>query len=243
MPRQETSSVTRASLAAFAAFGLALSAAQAAPIVHDEIADFASITRVQGLQGSGSAVASGRSNLGNMFDADEVNSFFSLGLGGTLTLTLAPSGQRLTGGSLIERTNLPGSPSGHPEVVKVFLGVDGEDFVLLGELRNSHAGGSAVTATGAPGALLYTGAAGSGTSARSLFSIGSITGDFNTVRFEDISPRRRNDNDGFDIAALSFTSEAIPAGPGDLAQVPTPMALGLFGLALAGLLAARRLGA
>jgi hypothetical protein len=66
-------------------------AAQAAPILHHEVADFASITAVQGRRGSGAAAPSRRSSLGKMLDADDVNRFFSLGLGGTLTLARHPA--------------------------------------------------------------------------------------------------------------------------------------------------------
>jgi hypothetical protein len=231
--------VPRASLLACTAFGLALSsAAQAAPLLHDSAAGFADITLNQGLQGSGAAVQAGRSIIGNMFDGNAAGTFLSLGLTGRLTLTIAPEGQRITGGTVVERTNVPGGD--HPEVMRVFLGVDGEDFVLVGEFRNSHAGAGVLNASGAPASLLFTGSAGAGTTAQSLFGISDVTGDYNSILFLDASPNRRGDNDGFDIAELRLTSEAIPLPPAEPFEVPAPMALGLFWLALAGLLAARR---
>ncbi len=229
--------MTRALLAACTALTLA-TGAQAAPLVHDSIGEFTSITAIQGTQRSGAPVAPGRSNLANMFDGNATTTFFSLGLGGTLTLVISPASNRIIDGFTVERTNLPGNT--HPEAVEVFLGVNGAGFVLLGELRNSHRGGGAdvINAALSPATLAFTIAEGLGDTARSLFSITNVTGDFNTIRFVDKSSGTDRSNDGFDIAELRLTSDRL-GGP-DPTLVPTPMALGLFGLGLAGLMAARR---
>jgi hypothetical protein len=227
--------VNRALLGAFAALTLA-GTAQAAPVIHNSISSFSAISAVQGSQGSGMPVNPTRSVLANMFDANPTTTFFSLGLGGTLELVISPTSNRLISGLAIERTNLPGS--NHKEAVEVSLGVNGGGYVLLGEFRNSHIGAGVTNAPGSPATLMFDGAAGSGETARSIFSISGITGNFNTIRFVDISPNNERTNDGFDIAELTLTSDV--AGGGDPNVVPTPMALGLFGMALAGLLAARR---
>jgi hypothetical protein len=207
--------------------------AQASLLTHDSIASFSSITVSQGLRGNGTPVTPGRSNIGNMFDNNETTRFYSMGLGGSLTLTIAstdaPFGRRIVDGAVIERTNVGG---GYPEAVQVFLGVNGGSFVLLGELRNRDIGVGVVNEAGAPGLLTYTGAAGNGETARSLFSITNITGNFNSIRFLDRSLNRGPDRDGFDIAELELRSAALlPPGDGPgPAVVPTPMALGLFGV-------------
>jgi hypothetical protein len=229
--------VSRALLTAFTALTLA-TAAQASPVVHDTSAEF-SITRTQGLQGNGAAVPTARSNPDNMFDAAGPTTFYSLGLGGTLTLTILPTSNRIISGFSVERTNLPGTD--HPEVARVFLGVNGANFVLVGELRNSHAGAGVTIATGSPATLAFDGAAGPNNEARSLFSITNINGNFNTIRFEDASRNMARTNDGFDIAELRLTSEPVGGTP-DPAVVPAPMALSLFALGLAGLVALRRRG-
>jgi hypothetical protein len=228
--------VTRAVLAAFTALTLA-TAAQASPVVHDNIVRFHSIAFTQGKQGSGDSVLPERSNISNVFDAAGPTTFLSLGLGGTLELVISPTSNRIISGFTVERTNLPfdSSNNNHEEAVEVYLGVDGGGFVLLGELRNSHPLAAGVTNASAFATLVFDGAAGPDNEARSLFSFTIIAGVFNSLRFVDISPNNARTNDGFDIAELRLISD----GPGTT-LVPVPMALSLFGLGLAGLVALRR---
>jgi hypothetical protein len=210
--------------AAAVCFGVTAPAAQANVIVHDTVAEFASITFSAGPQfPSGDA---NRNAIANMFDGDEVNTFLSLGgLGGSLALVISPMSNTIVGGVTIERTN---AGSGHIETVIVSLGVDGGGWVDIGEFRNNQQSGGAVVDYGSVADLAFS-TVGAGTSLRTQFSISNIVGTFNSIRFTDASPLAPG-RDGFDIAELEVTSAAIPE----------PATLALLGAGLLGLGFARR---
>ncbi|MCU0886936.1 MAG: PEP-CTERM sorting domain-containing protein [Rubritepida sp.] len=217
--------------AALAAGTLAVaSRGEASPIVHDSISKFAVISLTAGAGFPTSNPA--RNSIANMFDADPVGTFLSLGRGGEITLVIDPTSNRITSALTIERTNLP---SRDQERVNVFLGVNGGGFVEIGALLNTNLGGGVIDAGAV--ADLSTSAVGSGTSARTSYQITNIVGDFNTIRFVDAS--NSTSGDGFDIATLSVTSNAIGAGPSEI-PVPGPSALLLLGAGLFGLGLARR---
>ncbi|QYU67656.1 hypothetical protein J4558_22570 [Leptolyngbya sp. 15MV] len=80
--------------------------ADAAPIVHDTVPEFSSISITQGPTGSGGLVDPTRSLIGNMFDGN-LSSIFSLGLGGVASFVITPLTNSITSGSVIELTNRP----------------------------------------------------------------------------------------------------------------------------------------
>jgi hypothetical protein len=218
--------------AALAAGALVLAPrGEAAPIVHDTVGEFSAISFVGGT--GHNPADPNRGLITNMFDTDPTGTFLSLGRGGTLTLVIDPVTNRITSALTIERTN---ARSNHQERVDVFLGVNGGSFVQIGALLNSELGGGGVIDSGAV-ADLSASPTGSGQTARTVYQITNIVGDFNTIRFVDVS--NDNSGDGFDIATLSVTSTPIGAGPSEVA-VPGPSALALLGAGLMGLGLARR---
>ena len=208
------------------------STALAAPVVHDTIGEFSAIVANQGLRtnnaGNGSdVVAAGRSNVANMFD-NNLTTIYSLGLGGTgaggtLDFVISPVTNLITSGTVIELTTGGVTGSGHIEFAKMFLGVNGGNWQLVGKLGND----GSVDGTGAiAGALLSANLMGNTTT----FSLTVSSGAYNSVRFSDVSPLVGANRDGFDIAEFRVTST----------PVSEPATLALVGLSLMGLSVMRR---
>ena len=186
-----------------------------------------SFTANQGTTFNGGTVGIDRSNVNSMLDGD-LNTFYSLGIGGTLTASIAP--QLIASASVIEVTF--GNNIGFPESAKVFLGSDSTTGTLIGELFNLASG---ATSTSAGGATITT-IPNAGATGRTLFQIalGPLSGTSSMLHFLDTTgvnyetQSEANNSDGFDIAELR------------IAAVPLPAGVLLLGLGLGGLAAYRR---
>jgi hypothetical protein len=201
--------------------------AAAAPILHNSVASFASITFTPGTNSTLGQVAAERRVIGNLFDAT-TTTMLSLGLGGSITFLLAPEENSITGASVFELTNLG---SGHKERARLFLGNDLGGWVEIGDLLNQELG-STVTNLNPTVATLAISAPGAATG----FSLTVHDGSFNSLRLLDLSPTRGSNLDGFDIASFSLTSIAPPAP----VAVPEPATWLALVAGLAGLAAVRR---
>ncbi|WP_187429609.1 hypothetical protein ROLI_024850 [Roseobacter fucihabitans] len=157
-------------------------------------------TENQGTQANGLDVPAGRSVVTNLTDGD-VDTFYSLGIGGSLTASIAP--QLIAGASLIEVT-FNNTPS-FPESAQVYLGID-TSGILLGELFNFASG---VSSTSANGASIIT-APNTPSTGRTSFVIDLGVNSGSALTFVDTTSGTGN-KDGFDIAELSIAAVPLPA--------------------------------
>jgi hypothetical protein len=210
-------------LAVAVPLALAAAPSHASPIIHDTIAEFSVISITQGLTSDGGLVAANRSLIGNVFD-NNLTTMLSLGLGGTASFVISPTTNTITSGSIIELTNLGSS---HVEEARLFLGVNGGGWVAIGDLLNSQNSGGSTVQNMAPG-IATLGFSVNNATNTSTYSLTVISGSYNSLRLQDISPTGGTNRDGFDIAELRITS------------VPEPATLALLGAGLFGLGLARR---
>jgi hypothetical protein len=222
---------------------LSAAPAQAAPMLHDSVAEFTAIVSRQA-----PGVAAGRSIFGSMFDNSlsiSATSFFSLGLSPTASsgaatqpFASAPTAsldffiesyRGITAGAFSEAT---GTPTGHAEQADVYLGFNGGDWRRIGTMHNGHGlspaapDGRVLNADPIVSWSVLPQAAVSGGIAYSFaFSVNS--GYWNALRIVDGRASTGSGRDGFDILEAELSSIVI-SEPGTLFL----LGAGLLGLGL-----------
>lgn len=160
----------------------------------------------QGVDKEGDSVVAARSDYASLTDND-FDTFYSLGLGGTLEASIAPN--LISSASVFEVTY--NNSSSYPESAKVYLG-SGTGGTLLGEIFNLASG---FTTTSANGASIIVSPNTPSTGRTSfVISLGGNSGSaltfLDTTQTNDLN--LPTDADGFDIAELSLTAVPLPAG-------------------------------
>lgn len=181
--------------AAAGALALALSASVASAAIL--------VTADQGLMGNGGAVPASRSDTAAVTDGD-VNTFYSLGIGGSLTASITGN---IATASVLEVTL--GNNASFPESARIFLG-ESDTGTLLGEIFNDASGGTNTSSNGAT--ITATANTPSNGITSFLIDLGGNTG--SALTFVDTT----GDNfsvagttkDGFDIGELSITPVPLP---------------------------------
>jgi hypothetical protein len=160
-------------------------------------------TEDQGNQANTDPVAADRSDLAHLTDGD-VNTFYSLGIGGSLTASIAPN--LIANASLVEVTF--GNNSSFPESALVYLDSISSD-ALLGELFNAASGVSSKNVNG-----VITTSPDTPSTGVTSFSIGLNGLSGSSLIFVDSTAENYSVNgskDGFDIGELSITAVPLPA--------------------------------
>jgi hypothetical protein len=180
--------------------GLVIAAICAVGFAGGASASTITFTEAQGLDSAGNAVVADRSMVSSLTDGD-VNTFYSLGMGGSLTASIAPL--QIGSASLIEVTF--GNNLSYPESAQVFL-----SGTLLGEIFNTASGGVTTSANGAT----ITASANTPSIGITSFMIALGLNIGSSLTFVDTSSAVPGYlNDGFDIGELSIVSAVpLPAG-------------------------------
>jgi hypothetical protein len=160
-------------------------------------------TEAQGTQADGAAVPADRSDIAHLTDGD-VTTFYSLGIGGSLTASIAP--EFIAGASLVEVTF--GNNPSFPESALVYLDSISSG-TLLGELFNAASGASSISANGIITSLPNTPSIGvtsfnidlNGLSGSSLIFVDSTGDNYGAT----------GSKDGFDIGELRIAAVPLPA--------------------------------
>jgi hypothetical protein len=185
--------MTKLLLSAIAAIALAGSV-QAASITFSEN---------QGNQANGDPVPVDRSDLDHLTDGD-VSTFYSLGIGGSLTASIAP--ELIANASLVEVTF--GNNKSFPESALVYLDTMSQ-ATLLGELFNAASGASSINANG-----IITTSPNTPSNGITSFTIGLNGLSGSSLIFVDSTDDNfgaTGSKDGFDIGELSITAVPLPA--------------------------------
>jgi len=168
----------------------------------------------QGLQSDGKAVAEERSDMNTAFDGNS-RTFYSLGIGGTLTADMSP--KQIASGSVLEITNSSPNET-FPESAQIWLGGsigedgiwDRTDAVYFGELFND---GSKADYVSDFGSILLTSMGGQGAGweltlnpdvVYSLITLVDTTWDNYGGEYTEIS-------DGFDVGEFRVAAIPLPA--------------------------------
>lgn len=161
-------------------------------------------TPAQGTQADGDPVDADRSDTTNMTDGD-ADTMYSLGIGGTLTASIAP--KTIRSASVLELTFK--NNAAFPESMQVYLGTD-DTGTLLGELFNTASG---ISTTSANGASIFALADTPSKGVTSfLIKLGTNIG--SALHFVDTTADNfavSGNKDGFDIGELNITPVPIPA--------------------------------
>ncbi|MBG6172956.1 hypothetical protein IWQ55_000017 [Labrenzia sp. EL_208] len=168
-------------------------------------ASAATISAVQGTEADGSPVSAARSILANASDGD-VNTFYSLGIGGSITASVSPLD--VAGASAVEVTF--NNSAGFPEAAKVYAGTDSSGQ-LLGEIFNL-ASGVSTTFTGLLGSSIVASGNTPSTGFTSfLINIGLVETSALTLVDTTIQFGPTGSKDGFDVGEFSVTPVPLPA--------------------------------
>lgn len=169
----------------------------------------------QGLDSKGNAVDAARSDRNAAFDGDS-NTFYSLGIGGTLSVDVSP--QRIASSSVVEVTNNTPNKT-YPESAEIWLGGSIDDngiwsdigAVKFGELFND---GTAETYEPDFGSILAGGQTGQTTTWNLVLNSDAV---YSLITLVDSTWKNYSDkyteimSDGFDVGEFRVAAIPLPA--------------------------------